>query len=59
MVPVLQESINFLNFTKSWKIRAVVVALLVEHSLPTPEIRSSNPGIGIFYILSPVLKSMN
>ena len=29
----------------SWFSRAVVVALLVELSLPTPEIRGSNPDI--------------
>ena len=38
---------------------AVVVAQLVERSLPTPEDRSSNPVIGkiyIEYLLSTVLK---
>ena len=29
---------------------AVVVAQLVERSLPTPEIRGSNPNIGKFYL---------
>ena len=31
-------------------VRAVVVAQLVERLLPTPEIRSSNPNIGKFYL---------
>ena len=38
---------------------AVVVAWLVERSLPTPEVRGSNPGIGeilFIYSLSTVLK---
>ena len=46
--------------------RAVVVAQLVERSLPTPEARGSNPFIGKIYIehlftclLSTVLKTMN
>ena len=30
----------------------VVVAQLVEWSLPTPEVRGSNPGIKIFFQLS-------
>ena len=34
---------------------AVVVAQLVEQLFPTPEIHSSNPAIGKFYLLSIVL----
>ena len=34
---------------------SMVVAQLVERSLPTPEVPSSNPIIGEFYILSTVL----
>ena len=44
---------------KHFLFRAVVVAQLVEQSLPTPEVRSSNPVIGKIYIehlLSTVLK---
>ena len=32
------------------KYVTIVVALLVERSLPTPEVRSSNPVIGKLYI---------
>ena len=38
--------------SKKVKIRAVVVAQLVERSLLTPEMRSSNPVIGKFYLQS-------
>ena len=36
---------------------SVVAVQLVERSLPTPEIRGSNPVIGKFYLLSAVLKN--
>ena len=36
---------------------AVFVAQLIEWSLPIPEIQSSNPVIGNFYILSSVFKN--
>ena len=49
---------------KGFIIRALVVAQLVEHSLPMPEVRSVNPAIGkLFYqtlicLLSTVLKRL-
>ena len=49
---ILQRNLGF--------SRAVVVAQLVERSLPTPEVRGSNPVIGKnllnIYLLSTVLK---
>ena len=35
---------------KAILVKAVVVAQLVERSLPTPELRGSNPVIGKIYI---------
>ena len=37
-------------------MRAVVMAQLVERSLPTPVIRGSNPDIVEFYLLPTALK---
>ena len=37
---------------------AVVVSQLVERSLPTPEVRGSNPVIGKFNVLSAILKTV-
>ena len=45
-----------LFFVGPW---SVVVVQLVVRSLPTPEIRGSNPIIGKFYFLSTVLKDEN
>ena len=39
-------SIKVNQETKHFKKRAVVVALLVEQSLPAPEVRGSNPVFG-------------
>ena len=36
--------------------RLVVVAQLVEQSLPTPQFRGSKPVIGKFYLISTALK---
>ena len=41
-----KEFKQLLDFFTPW---AVVVAQLVEWSLPIPEVRGSNPVIGIFY----------
>ena len=49
------------SYKKLLKVRAVVVAKLVEHSLSTPEVRGSNPVIDkhLFVLLSIVLKDEN
>ena len=41
-----QKSKQFLGHRPQKNVGAVVVAELVEQSLPTPEISSSNPNIG-------------
>ena len=41
--------------TKKQEWRAVVVAKLVEQSIPKPEIHGSNPAIDKFYFLSTIL----
>ena len=43
-------------FNKHTFVRAVVVSQLVERLLLTPNIISSNPVIGKFYLLSAALK---
>ena len=45
---VAQSYEEFPNKNNNW---AVVVAQLADRSLPTPEIRSSNPDIGIISIV--------
>ena len=55
----MQDALDILKHKPSW---AVVVAQLVKRSLPTPEVRGSNPVIGkkfyrtFVYRLSIVLK---
>ena len=44
------QSLVVSGSTKTVEICAVVVAQLVERSLPTPEVRESNPVIGKLYI---------
>ena len=64
MTPGVEDShsfeVNVLNpLLTSTLLWAVIVAQLVDQSLPTPEIRNSNPVIGKIYIerlLSIVLK---
>ena len=50
--------INFIFILPKDKQWAVVVVKLEERSLPTPEIRGSNPVIGKFYLQSAVLKTV-
>ena len=45
----LEVSMNYILYLSSINL-AVVVAQLVERSLPTPEIRGSNPNFGKLYL---------
>ena len=56
---LLQRQVGLKKWIKNISIMgdAVIVTLLVEQSLPTPEIHGLNPIIGNFYLQSTILKS--